>query len=121
MVYWARMTGKGSEIGRLQRWLLADIGRAARICNPFSACGHNYLLRSRSATAEAVRLTTSANNVNIDPVLTETIKKLVAMPTEAGLDPEIRAGFAASLAAAALDLRLHELVLLSFSLWNGVM
>lgn len=114
MVYWARMTGKGSEIGRLQRWLLADIGRAARICNPFSACGHSYLLRSRSAIAEAVRLTASASNVNIDPVLSGMIKDLVAMPPSTDLEPEVRAGFAAVLAASALDLRLHEQVRVLF-------
>ena len=110
MVYWARMTGKGSEIGRLQRWLLADVGRAARICNPFSACGHSYLLRSRSAVAEAVRLTVAADNVNIDPVLTATIKDLVASPPNSGLEPEVRAGFATVLASAALDLRMFEQV-----------
>ena len=116
MVYWARMTGKGSEIGRLQRWLLADVGRAARICNPFSACGHSYLLRSRAAAAEAVRLTAAADNVNIDPVLHDTIKEVVsAPPGDLGLDPEVRAGFATVLASAAMDLRLFAQV--SAALW----
>jgi hypothetical protein len=110
MVYWARMTGRGAEIGRLQRWLLGDIGRAARICNPFSACGHRYLMRRPAATAEAVRLTGCAKNINIDPVLTATIKTLVSSPPNGAVDPETQAGFAAVLAACALDLRMPEQV-----------
>jgi hypothetical protein len=108
LVYWARMTGKGAEVGRLQRWLLKDVDRVARICNPWNPTAHCVLLRSCSGTAEAVRLTSAAAHVNIEPALSVATKALLSMPDGSSMTGEARGGAACSLAAAALDLRRPE-------------
>jgi hypothetical protein len=106
MVYWAKMSGKGADIGRLQRWLLEDPDRAGRICKPFGETSHVLLLRSPATAAEATRLTAFAADVNVDTALSTAVDHVLQQPASA-LDAR-RAGYAISLAAAAADLRMHK-------------
>ena len=80
MVYWAKLSGKGADIGRLQRWLLEDPARTSRICNPFCETDHTLLLRSASAAAEAARLTTSATHINVDSTFAAAARAALAAP-----------------------------------------
>lgn len=107
MVYWAKLSGKGADIGRLQRWLLEDPGRTARICNPFSETEHTLLLRSASAAAEAARLTTSAANINVDGTFAAAVRRALAAAPGAG-GARQAAHVALALSTAAFDLRMHE-------------
>lgn len=107
MVYWAKLSGKGADIGRLQRWLLEDAGRTARICNPFSETDHTLLLRSASAAAEAARLTTSAANINVDGTFAAAVRRALAAAPGAG-GARQAAHVALALSTAAFDLRMYE-------------
>lgn len=121
MVYWAKLSGKGADIGRLQRWLLEDPARTSRICNPFCETDHTLLLRSASAAAEAARLTTSATHINVDSTFAAAARAALAAPAAAaaanGGECDAAADAAAahraactalSLATAAFDLRMYE-------------
>lgn len=109
MVYWAKLSGKGADIGRLQRWLLGDPARAARICNPFCETDHTLLLRSPSAAAEAVRLTTSASNINVDTTFAAAVRRVLAAPAAAaGTAARQTAGVVLALSTAAFDLHMYE-------------
>eukprot|EP00892_Ulva_mutabilis_P004649 jgi/Ulvmu1/2556/UM014_0006.1 len=108
MVYWAKLSGKGSDIGRLQRWLLEDPARTARICNPFCETDHTLLLRSASAAAEAARLTTSATHINVDTTFAAAAAAALAGPPASEAAAAHRAACTAlSLATAAFDLRMY--------------